>query len=282
MRNLRIEPSPRFRAQKLFLATVATVLLGPSAAYGSSMLPVFTVSGTAGRTVTNSASIKLNNGLLTVQYQVTAGQNAQTIATNLAAALNNAGLSTIPDYFTFAAPVQVNNSWVIQGSLAPGNTTVLGYGAKFQTGLGLNGARVYSAIDPLAGYADFDLTGTAVGGSLVSLGIDGVTVTTMTTPGESDATIMAILESELFGDGLPMGVTDINTATNDMFTENGIDTGNPLGGADFGAFLESDDPGLATEADVNVVTPEPSSWVLLATGMGLGLIGGRGLLQRRA
>lgn len=265
------------------LIAIGVLAAAASPTFASNGLPVFSVSGTYSGTnvITNSASVFLPGGIKTVQYTVNPGDTAATIATSLADALNAgdnpvgvAGGSTLPDYFTFADPVQSpknKNIWIVQGAFADGST-VTSFGSSRTTGRGLVGARIAVAVDPLSGDAVFELSGSPVGGDTVELGIDGLNVSTTDTAGESDATILQTLDGELTADGLANEVLNSNT---DTLTVGGVDTGNPDGGtgADVGAYIDTTDPNLSTFAEVT--TPEPSALAIAVAGIGLTLLSRR-------
>ena len=251
-----------------------TVLSFSLPALAGNMLPVFTVSGnyTGAAAVLNSASVFVPGGVLTVQYTVNAGDTAAMIAANLTEALNSGfnsgGNSALPDYFTFtdAGMVGGRPRFVITSAPTPGSA-VRSFGAARTTGKGLAGVRVSVAVDPFGGTADFQILGTPNGDGTVTLGIDGDSVSVTPTAGESDVTIMQTLENDLaVDDGLIFNTTDISTSIDDEFTEFHIDTGDPVNGNDIGAFIESDDSGLSTYADV-VVNPEPSVIWLVGVGV---------------
>jgi hypothetical protein len=253
---------------------VSTLLLSvlPLTAEGSAMLPEFTVSVSGGvyngPNVTNNAAVRLKGGLLGVPYTINTGDTTAVIAAKLRAALNDPGLSNIPEFFTFSAPAPspvLANTMVISSALTPGNTE-RAFGGKVLVGKKVTGVRVSVAVDPLPGFADFEISGTANGDGTVTVGIDGVSESVSTTAGESDADIMQALMTLLeTNDHLTHDAVDISTPTDDEFTEFGIDTGDPTTSADIGAFLESEDSGLSTAADINVAVPEPSSLLVLCS-----------------
>jgi len=248
-------------------AVAFSVLLSVSVAMASNMLPVFTVEGDFKGSVfvENTASIFVPTGVLSVSYIVNPNNTAATIADNLTKALNDKMASKIPNFFTFTNRGLIGDKFVITSALAPGST-VKSFGDARRTGKGLKGSTVTVSVDPLPGSADFEITGEPNGDGPVTIGINGVTESVSTTPGESDATIMQQLENLLAtNDHLSSFSNGIMSATDAEFTMFGIDTGDPFNCDDVGAFVKSDDTGLSTYADVFVI-PEPSTLAPVAIG----------------
>jgi hypothetical protein len=292
---------PRRAGRLLASALPAALLLLASPAFAGNGQPVFTVSGNtaySGNGMLNSASVFLPGGVLTVQYPILKNFTVQQIADNLTDALNNGinpvgniGGSQLPNFFRFteAAPVVANGvtSIVIQGAPAPANPNSKSFGASRTTGLGIavtraaagqprNFIRVGVAIDPLPGFAQFEITGTPSGTGSVTLGIEGMTLTANESPTENtDSEIMADFESQLLTMGFSSGqeFNNLTSPVDDEFSLFGIETGT-ANGIDQGAFVETDDPNLSTYAAVFV--PEPASLTLL------GLAAPALLLRRRA
>jgi hypothetical protein len=275
----------------LFSLIGSAILLVTGSAWAGNSNPVLSVSGTytGAAVVLNSASVFIPTGILTVQYEVSPGDTAQVIAGNLVNALNMgenpagvAGGSNMPNYFSFAAPVaspklnaaaNANGVWLIQGTNVMAG--VKSFGSSRTTGKGLKGIRVGVSIDPFAGYADFEVSGVPVGDGAVTIGLDGMTATVTPSVGESDDAIMQTLDTDLATDGF--SDESLNMSDAELTVGGGVNTGDPFGtsvtsGQDLGAFMEDDDSGLSTYADV--VVPEPASLSLIT-------IAGFGLLHRR-
>jgi hypothetical protein len=216
--------------------------------------------------------------LTCVNFIISKGDTAEDIANNLADALNAA--PNVTKYFDnfSASQIGAGGSYLVEGQNAPGNTTPASSNRSYNAGnankSSYSGVQISVAIDPFGGTADFEITGTALGGGDVMLGIDGLTASTPTTAGESDETIMQALMQQLYNDGLTDDVEDdastftgdpSDTTTDAEFTELDIDTGDPVDSStDIGAWIESDDLGLEVDYDVNV--PEPGTMSLLGLG----------------
>jgi hypothetical protein len=240
-----------------------------------------------GPDATNSVSVFLTgsggSGVATSTYNIANGESALDIAESIDNVLSTNPL--IAPAFTIAVDPESVNVPVgfPRSTIYPGYVVTLtaidpsvtrSFGAARTTGKGsLFPLRVYVAVDPTEGQADFELIGTPDGDGEVTIGIDGMEVTTNTysTPGVplTDDQIMETLDGELAADGITDASIDLST---DDLTELDVSTGDPIGtdGADDGAFVDTTDTGLTTYAAVFI--PEPSSLTLLATGSLAGLL----------
>jgi hypothetical protein len=113
--------------------------------------------------VTNNVVVRFRGGLLGVPYMIATGDTTAVIAGKIQAALNDPGLSDIPLFFTFNAPAPspvLANTLVIGSALTPGNTE-RAFGGRVLVEKKVTGVRVSVAVDPLPGFADFELSGTS-------------------------------------------------------------------------------------------------------------------------
>jgi hypothetical protein len=284
-------PVARFRLLPAATLAVLMALAGTALAGGGN--PSFTVvianpgAVYPGPDATNSVSVFLTgsggSGVATSTYRIENGESALDIANSIANVLS-ANPLIAPDFTIEVDPDSVNvpvgfpKSTIYPGYVV--NLTAIdpavtrSFGAARTTGKGsLFPLRVYVSVDPTNGRADFELIGTPDGDGEVTIGIDGMQVTTNTysSPGVplTDDQIMETLDGELAADGITDASIDLST---DDLTELAVSTGDPIGtdGADDGAFVDTTDTGLTTYADVFI--PEPSSLTLLATGSLAGLL----------